>query len=38
MFDGYKTKTGVALATNAFSNSDNELLIKVLNKKFEFNS
>ena len=38
MCDGYNTKTGVALATNAFSNSDNELLIKALNKKFEFNS
>ncbi len=34
MCDGYKHNKGVTIATNAFSISDNELLINALNKKF----
>nr|NP_043735.1 hypothetical protein AlmafMp16 [Allomyces macrogynus]AAC49236.1 OMEGA orf [Allomyces macrogynus] len=36
MCDGYKYNAGVALATNSFSISDNELLIDALNRKFGF--
>lgn len=36
MCDGYKHNKGVTLATNAFSISDNELLINALNQKFGF--
>jgi hypothetical protein len=36
MCDGYKHNTGVTLATNAFSISENELLINALNQKFGF--
>ena len=37
MCDGYKYNRGVALATNNFSLTDNELLINALNKNFNFN-
>jgi hypothetical protein len=36
MCDGYKHNKGVTIATNAFSVSDNELLINALNKNFGF--
>lgn len=36
MCDGYKYNKGVALATNSFSISDNELLINALNVNFGF--
>lgn len=36
MCDGYKYNAGVALATNSFSISDNELLINSLNENFGF--
>lgn len=37
MCDGYKHNKGITIATNAFSISDNELLINALNNKFGFN-
>lgn len=36
MSDGYKHNKGVTIATNAFSITENELLINSLNKKFAF--
>lgn len=38
MCDGYKYNKGVALATNAFTIEDNNLLIKALNNNFGLNS
>ena len=38
MSDGYKYNEGVALATNSFTLSDNELLINSLNENFGFSS
>ena len=38
MSDGYKYNNSLALATNSFSISDNELLISALNKNFGFSS
>lgn len=37
MCDGWKHNKGVTIATNAFSDAENELLINALNKKFALN-
>lgn len=36
--DGYRHNKGVTIATNAFSDIENKLLINALNKKFALNS
>ena len=36
--DGYKSNSGVALATNSLTVEENELLINALNKNFGFYS
>ena len=38
MSDGYKKNKGVGLATNSFTFSDNQKLVKALNTKFGFSS